>query len=549
MSYWHLKPIRGSSQALRLSKESVSIGRHPDNTIPLTDDMASRFHAKIEPDRDGGYLCQDLNSRNGTRVNDARISVVKLKPGDILRIGSHEFLIEYDGGDSYAGAAASSLAESNSDDAKLEDTSLDAGWTASLVATLDELPPKMSEAEAVSIIDAGGRPSSALAGTSDGPNGVRLLLQLASKARATDIHVENKGEKFSVRMRVDGQMIPIGFMPVRVGELIYGLIKTAAQMRAAARDAVQEGHFSARIGDRRVEYRVSFTPSVHGQKLVLRVLDDRLSPHTLSDLGLAPYMAQRVRRVCDQDHGLLLVCGPTGSGKTTTLYAGLREIDREARNVVTIEDPVEYQLDNVTQIPVDEQKENSFNNLLRSVLRQDPDVILVGEIRDEETARTAMQAAMTGHVVFSTVHSKDTISAVFRLLDLKVEPFLVVNALDLVLAQRLLRVLCEHCKREIPIPPGTATRLGKYLGGKNKMFTSVGCGKCLRTGYRGRRAIYELLDVNNELRDVILRDPSITAMRKIIDQGLFTTLAQSGWRLVAEGATSLDEVDHVAGQG
>lgn len=203
----------------------------------------------------------------------------------------------------------------------------------------------------------------------------------------------------------------------------------------------------------------------------------------------------------------------------------------------------------MTQIPVDEEKQNSFNNLLRSVLRQDPDVILVGEIRDEETARTAMQAAMTGHVVFSTVHSKDTISAVFRLLDLKVEPFLVANALDLVLAQRLVRVLCEHCKTEIPVPPGTATRLGKYLGGKSKMFASVGCGKCLRTGYRGRRAIYELLDVNNELRDVILREPSITAMRKIIDQGLFTTLAQSGWRLVAEGATSLDEVDHVAGQG
>ncbi|MDX2117518.1 MAG: ATPase, T2SS/T4P/T4SS family [Planctomycetota bacterium] len=543
MPSWHLKPIRGSAQSLRLGRDAVSIGRHPDNTVPLTDDLASRFHCKIEPDRAGGYVCQDLNSRNGTRINDQRVATAKLKPGDILRIGGHEFLIEYDGD-----AAPGALLESQ-DDAKAEDTSLDAGWTAALVTTLEELPPKLAESEVVNIIDAGGKPSAALAGTSDGPNGVRLLLQVASKARATDIHVENKGEKFSVRMRVDGQMISIANLPIRVGELIFGLIKTAAQMRAAARDAVQEGHFSARIAERRVEYRVSFTPSVHGQKLVLRVLDDRLAPHSLAELGLAPYMAQRVRRVCDQDHGLLLVCGPTGSGKTTTLYAGLREIDRESRNVVTIEDPVEYQLDNVTQIPVDDEKQNSFNNLLRSVLRQDPDVILVGEIRDEETARTAMQAAMTGHVVFSTVHSKDTISAVFRLLDLKVEPYLVANALDLVLAQRLVRVLCDHCKREIPVPPGTATRLGKYLGGKTKMYASVGCGKCLRTGYRGRRAIYELLDVNNELRDVVLRDPSITAMRKIIDQGLFTTLAQSGWRLVAEGSTSLDEVDHVAGQG
>jgi type II secretory ATPase GspE/PulE/Tfp pilus assembly ATPase PilB-like protein len=241
------------------------------------------------------------------------------------------------------------------------------------------------------------------------------------------------------------------------------------------------------------------------------------------------------------------VCGPTGSGKTTTLYNALRSIDRHARNVVTIEDPVEYQLDNVTQIPIDEGKGNSFNQLLRSVLRQDPDVILVGEIRDEETARTAMQAAMTGHLVFSTVHAKDTIAAIFRLLDLKVEPYLVSSSLDLVLAQRLLRVLCEHCKRPIPVAPGQATRIGRFLGGKTQVYTGTGCARCLRTGYRGRRAIFELLDFNDELRDIILRDPSIQAMKKVIEQGLFTTLAQSGWKLAAEGVTSLEEVDQVCG--
>jgi general secretion pathway protein E len=290
---------------------------------------------------------------------------------------------------------------------------------------------------------------------------------------------------------------------------------------------------------------------VHGQKMVIRVLDDRYVPHTLDELGLAGYMYDRLKRTCEQDHGLLLVCGPTGSGKTTTLYNALRQIDRYSRNVVTIEDPVEYQLDHVTQIPVSTAgiKENTFGSLLRSVLRQDPDVILVGEIRDEETARTAMQAAMTGHLVFSTVHSKDTISAIFRLLDLKVEPYLVANSLDLVLAQRLVRVLCDSCKRPVPVAPGVATRLGKYLGNKTQMFVSTGCVRCLRTGYRGRRALFELLDFTDDLRDVVLRDPSIQAMKKVIEGGHFTTLAQSGWRMVADGVTTLEEVDHVAGQG
>jgi general secretion pathway protein E len=399
------------------------------------------------------------------------------------------------------------------------------------------------------VIDAGGKPSAALAGSSEGPNAVRLILQLASKTRATDVHVEPRRDTYNIRMRIDGQMVQIVELPLRVGELFFGLIKTACQMRVAAHTVVQEGHYSAMYPDRRVEFRVSFTPSVHGQKLVLRVLDERGIPKSLAEMGLVQYMIDRVERVCMQDHGLLLVCGPTGSGKTTTLYNALRKVDRETRNVITIEDPVEYQLEGVTQIPVDDHKGNSFGSMLRSVLRQDPDVILVGEIRDEETARTAMQAAMTGHVVFTTLHAKDTVTAVFRLLDLKVEPYLVANALDLVLAQRLIRVLCEHCKHPIPISPGVATRLGKHIAGKDQMLAATGCNRCLRTGYRGRRAIFELLEFNDELRDVVLHNPTIAAMKKVIESGLFTTLPQYGWRLVGEGVTSLDEVDHVAGQG
>jgi general secretion pathway protein E len=320
-------------------------------------------------------------------------------------------------------------------------------------------------------------------------------------------------------------------------------------MRSAGRDAVHDGHFAARFPDRRVDYRASLTPSVHGQKLVIRVLDSRDAPHSLDELHLPPYMHERVKRVCRQDSGLLLACGPTGSGKTTTLYNALRDIDRDRRNVITIEDPVEYQLDRVTQIPLDIGTGSTFGSILRSVLRQDPDVILVGEIRDEETARVAMQAAMTGHVVFSTVHSKDTIGAIFRLMDLGIEPYLVANSLDLVIAQRLVRVLCENCKRAVRVTPGQATRMGKYLEGKSEIFAATGCGKCLRTGYRGRRAIFEILEVTDELRDVVLGKPSIGEMKKIIEQGHFTTLVQSGWQQVARGHTTLDEVDRVAAAG
>lgn len=547
MGTWYIKPIRGSAQMVKLSRQKVSIGRHPDNAIPITDDLASRFHCEIEPDSGGGYSLKDLGSRNGTKVNEGKVVVTKLKPGDVIRVGHHEFLLEVDEDESDKNALSDSAVELPAMQAT--EVAKESGWQAELQSIIDSLPPKQDKNPDIAIIDSQGKPSQALAGESDGSRAVRLILHTAIKARATDIHIEPKQESYHIRLRVDGNMVQLLDVPQRVGELVFGLIKAACNMRVAGRDAVLEGHFSGKFESRRVEYRVSFTPSVYGQKLVLRVLDVLNAPSSLTEVGMMGYMSDRVRRTCGQDHGMFLVCGPTGSGKTTTLYNGLREIDRESRNVVTIEDPVEYQLDSITQIPIDENKGNTFGGLLRSVLRQDPDVILVGEVRDEETARTAMQAAMTGHLVFTTVHAKDTIAAIFRLLDLKVEPYLVANSLDLVLAQRLVRILCDHCKRATTIPPGVTTRLGKYLGGKTEMFVSTGCPRCLRTGYRGRRALFELLEFNDDLRDVVLREPTINAMKKVIEQGLFTTLAQFGWRLIGEGVTTLEEVDRVAGQG
>ena len=410
---------------------------------------------------------------------------------------------------------------------------------------IEILPPKSSADEAIVLIDADGKPSEALASDeATGAYAVRLLLVLASKSRATDIHMEPKGDAVAIRMRVDGQMVNIVDLPNAVGELAIGLLRVACQLRTEGRDATQDGHCSARYQDRRVDFRVSLTPTVHGQKLVLRLLDSRTAPQSLTDLQLPAYMHQRVKRLCEQDAGMLLCCGPTGSGKTTTLYNCLREIDRTRRNVVTIEDPVEYHIEGVTQIPVSQNA--SFGSLLRSVLRQDPDVILVGEVRDEETARTAMQASMTGHVVFSTVHSKDSIGAVFRILDLGIEPYLVANSMDVIIAQRLVRTLCEYCKRPIRVTPGQSTRLGRFLEGRDHTFAATGCPKCFRTGFHGRRALFEMLDFNDELRDIVLKDPSIQAMKKVIEQGVFTTLQQSGWQLAARGHTTIDEAEKVA---
>lgn len=586
------------AQRVRLSSKPITIGRHPDNDLAIKDELASRFHCTIEPDGSGGWRVRDLGSRNGTRVNDAAVTDKALRAGDRVQVGRHVFVMEASSGlesslDETHGPAGRSAAgppperrrrgaeaparepsrapgraavrerdaettevmsSADAMDASIPTKAVLAGagpaWTRELVKLIETVSSEgLIGLERVALIDARGKNSDALMGDTGGSLAVRLLLQAASKARATDMHIEPKGESAMVRFRVDGQMISVVNLPPQIGELAIGVIKAACHMRSAGRDAVHDGHFACRFPDRRVDYRASLTPSVHGQKLVIRVLDTRDAPHSLDELQLPPYMHERVKRVCRQDSGLLLACGPTGSGKTTTLYNALRDIDRDRRNVITIEDPVEYQLDRVTQIPLDIGKGATFGSILRSVLRQDPDVILVGEIRDEETARVAMQAAMTGHVVFSTVHSKDTIGAVFRLMDLGIEPYLVANSLDLVIAQRLVRVLCDNCKRAVRVTPGQATRMGKYLEAKNEIFAATGCGKCLRTGYRGRRAIFEILEVTDELRDIILGKPSIADMKRVIEQGHFTTLTQSGWQLVARGFTSLEEVDRVASSG
>ena len=541
----------GLSRPIPLGEDPVTIGRHPDNFVRIKDNSSSRHHAVIEPDGEGNFILRDLGSANGTKVNNALVTTYTLESGDEISIGRFTFAVEPRRVrgilNSSKSAAGANRSESDEDQSSIDrGADFDGPWAAELDQVIRGLGDDVERAfEAVRLVDAGGDATGVLDGDGPGPVATRLLLQAASRSRATDIHLEPKTESCHVRLRVDGQMVWLVELPRKVGELLTGLVKGACRMSSAAKDAVQDGHFSVRFPDRRVEYRASLTPSVHGQKLVLRVLDQRGVPTALDDLGLSAHVLDRIRRVCALDAGMFLVCGPTGSGKTTTLYNGLREIDREARNVVTIEDPVEYQITGVTQMPIDERRGHTFATLLRSVLRQDPDVILLGEIRDEDTARAAMQAAMTGHLVFTTVHAKDTISAIFRLMDLKVEPYLVANSLSLVLAQRLVRRLCPNCKSPVTPDSGMITTLGKFLKGDRKVYIPVGCPRCLDTGFRGRRALFELLDVDDDLRDIILDRPSIQGMRQSISRGVFHSLAEFGYRLVGEGVVPYAELERV----
>ncbi len=569
----------GGKKRLELKGKPITIGRHPDNVLVIRDDLSSRHHCVIEPG-DAGYQVRDLGSRNGTRLNSSALKEQSiLSNGDIVRIGKIELaFIDPEEADpskprlrntgDYAAAAAE--AARNTRDVLQQDTlDLDLNQAVTDAQTSYEVKlrelcnaaeEKPFDVTDISLVDSRGvtvhqATSSGLESgvMSDEEEDVgesirafRLLLLSCFRTRATDMHMEPRVEKAVVRLRVDGYMITAVEFSLSLFKRLLGVIKILCQIDTSAKNQVQDGHFSVTAKGRRVDYRVSLTPAMAGQKLVIRVLDSANAPSRLHELGLLPWMYEKLRVMAVRDAGLLLACGPTGSGKTTSLYSCLREIDVDQRNAITIEDPVEYYLEGCTQIPVDSKQGNTFGNILRSVLRQDPDVIFVGEIRDIETATVAMQASMTGHLVYTTVHAKDSIGAIFRLLDLGVESYLVANALNQILAQRLVRMLCDTCKKPVKPTPSQAMAMGKSIGGVPYIYAPAGCKRCLGTGYIGRQAIFELLEITDTMRDVILKTPTISGIRSLAEQGLFTTLTQYGHHLVIDGKTSMEEVERVA---
>jgi len=372
---------------------------------------------------------------------------------------------------------------------------------------------------------------------------LELILTQAVRDRASDVHIEAIDNAVRLRFRIDGAMHDIRSLPVGVGTTLSSRVKIMAGLNIVERRRPQDGQFTSTIDDRVIDVRVAIAPTIWGEKIVLRMLDRSRPLFHLQQLGMSAGVETIFRQQVRAPFGMVLCAGPTGSGKTTTLYASLMEIDHKDRNVTTIEDPVEYVLPSINQIQLNESAGVGFAAGLRAILRQDPDVILVGEIRDTDTARIAVRSALTGHLVLSSIHATDAVSAVFRLLDMDVEPFIVTSALRAVVAQRLIRRICEDCKE--PYTP-TADEMAFYnsTGGSNEEFYhGTGCTFCGRSGYRDRIGVYEFLELHEDLRAMIVNGSSRDEIRqKAIDVHGMSTLRQEGLRLVDAGVTTIAEI-------
>ncbi|MCB1225597.1 MAG: type II/IV secretion system protein [Verrucomicrobiales bacterium] len=373
---------------------------------------------------------------------------------------------------------------------------------------------------------------------------VDLVLTQAIKERASDIHFEPFETEFKIRYRVDGALYEMAPPPLHLANSVISRIKVMANMNIAERRVPQDGRIMTVVNGRPVDMRVNSLPTQHGESVVLRVLDRSSVNLELESLGMPTHLFDYINETIHKPNGIFIVTGPTGAGKTTTLYAALRKINTIDAKLITAEDPVEYELDGVMQVPINEAVGLTFASALRAFLRQDPDRIMVGEMRDVETAQIAIQASLTGHLVLSTLHTNDSAGAVTRLVDMGVEPFMVSATLEGVLAQRLLRTICSSCRAPYDPTLSILNQLGlseSDLGGK-QFFTGSGCSTCGNSGYKGRKGIYELMNITDPLRDLIIeKAPTLVLKQKAIELGM-VTLREDGLRNIFDGATTVEEV-------
>ncbi len=372
---------------------------------------------------------------------------------------------------------------------------------------------------------------------------VNGLLARACRERASDIHLEPFENEMIIRYRIDGVLYEILRPPPKARAAIISRIKIMAGLNIAEKRLPQDGRFRVRIAGGDVDVRVSSLPTAFGERLVLRLLEKSSSHIELTQIGLDQQLQQQIEQLIQQPHGIFLVTGPTGSGKTTTLYAALSRLNDQTKNIITVEDPIEYQLAGVGQVQVNPKIDLNFATGLRSILRQDPDIIMVGEIRDGETAEIAVQSALTGHMVFSTLHTNDAAGALTRLLDMKIEPFLVSSAVTGILAQRLVRKLCPDCRESYQ--PGT--ELIRHFDGllqhsNHPFYRSQGCETCQQIGYRGRTGIYELLLLTDEIRELLMAGADATTIRQAAQKSGMRSLREDGLKKAEAGETSLEEV-------
>jgi type IV pilus assembly protein PilB len=373
---------------------------------------------------------------------------------------------------------------------------------------------------------------------------VDLVLYQAIKEKASDIHFEPFEKDFKIRYRVDGALYEMAPPPVHLALPIISRVKVMSNMNIAERRLPQDGRIVKQVGERMVDMRVSTLPTHHGESVVLRVLDRSSINLTLENLGLPDEIYSYVTETIEKPNGIFIVTGPTGAGKTTTLYACLRRINTIESKLLTAEDPVEYDIDGIIQIPINEGIGLDFPRILRAFLRQDPDRIMIGEMRDKETATIAIQAALTGHLVLSTLHTNDSAGAITRLVDMGCEPFLVSASLEGVLAQRLVRTICKECRA--PYEPNEAIlgqlNISTHELGDKQFFTGSGCHVCGQSGYRGRRGLYELLNITDPIRDLITgRAPTVVIKQKAMELGM-NTLREDGLRNIYLGTTTIEEI-------
>jgi len=376
---------------------------------------------------------------------------------------------------------------------------------------------------------------------------LNALFSEAIKQKASDIHLETFESRMQARFRIDGVLQPVLELPPVLGPLVVSRIKVMSKLNIAEKRLPQDGRITIRIAGAPVDVRVSTIPASHGERVVLRLLNKKAAHLNLDDLGMNKNLLEYVREMIARPHGIILVTGPTGAGKTTSLYAMLTELNIPGRNILTVEEPIEYDLPGIGQIQVNPKVEMTFARGLRAILRQDPNVIMVGEIRDLETAGIAVQASLTGHLVLSTLHTNTAIGAVTRLRDMGIEPFLISSSLIGVMAQRLVRVLCPHCKKSHMATPDECQFLGLSPHDPKPIYTADGCDLCAKTGYTGRTGIYEVLMLDSKLKVMIHDNAGETEMAAYV-RTIYPSIRQDGLKRILAGDTSIEEVIRVTSE-
>jgi len=414
---------------------------------------------------------------------------------------------------------------------------------------IDEMMNSIDESEVEVVQAAPDREISELAEMAEGSpviNLTNMILLKAIRDGASDIHIEPQAGKFRIRIRIDGMLYELMSPKIEMHPLVVSRLKIMANLDIAERRIPQDGRIQVYVDGRTVDLRFSSMPGIHGEKVVLRILDRNRAILDINRLGFDQDVLERFKYFLRRPHGLILVCGPTGSGKTTTLYSAITMLNTVEKNIITIEDPVEYQLENINQNQVKDSIGLTFAKFLKHALRQDPDIVLVGEIRDRETAEIAIQASLTGHLVLSTLHTNDSPSTITRMLEMGVEPYLLSSSLIACVAQRLVRTICPECKTYYYPPREVLEELGAAQDSNLRLSRGKGCQACYDSGYKGRIAIMELLEVDGGLQNLILKNPSIDTLIGHLNEKGYHSLQKSGYRKALKGLTTIEEVKRVS---